>query len=262
MFFGEMTMKKVLIAALLAGMSLSASAAQTIRFATEASYPPFELVDANNKIVGFDIDLAKELCKRINTQCTFVENPLDALIPSLKAKKIDAIMSSLSITEKRQQEIAFTDKLYAADSRLVVKKGSPVTPDLATLKGKRVGVLQGTTQETYGNEHWAPKGIEIVSYQGQDNIYSDLTAGRIDAAFQDEVAASEGFLKQPIGKDYQFGGPSIKDEKLFGVGTGMGLRKEDNELREALNKAFAEMRKDGTYDKLAKKYFDFNVYGE
>ncbi len=161
-------------------------------------------------------------------------------------------MSSLSITEKRQQEIAFTDKLYAADSRLVVKKGSPVTPDLATLKGKRVGVLQGTTQETYGNEHWAPKGIEIVSYQGQDNIYSDLTAGRIDAAFQDEVAASEGFLKQPIGKDYQFGGPSIKDEKLFGVGTGMGLRKEDNELREALNKAFAEMRKDGTYDKLAK----------
>lgn len=75
-------------------------------------------------MVGFDIDLAKELCKRINTQCTFIENPLDALIPSLKAKKIDAIMSSLSITEKRQQEIAFTDKLYAADSRLVVKKAA------------------------------------------------------------------------------------------------------------------------------------------
>ncbi|STW80152.1 Histidine ABC transporter [Klebsiella michiganensis] len=83
------------------------------------------------ELVGFDIDLAKELCKRINTQCTFIENPLDALIPSLKAKKIDAIMSSLSITEKRQQEIAFTDKLYAADSRLVVKKGSDITPDLA-----------------------------------------------------------------------------------------------------------------------------------
>lgn len=63
------------------------------------------------------------------------------------------------------------------------------------------------------------------------------------------------------GKDYKFGGPSVKDEKLFGVGTGMGLRKEDNELREALNKAFAEMRADGTYEKLAKKYFDFDVYG-
>ncbi len=157
--------------------------------------------------------------------------------------------------------VAFTDKLYAADSRLVVAKNSDIQPTVESLKGKRVGVLQGTTQETFGNEHWAPKGIEIVSYQGQDNIYSDLTAGRIDAAFQDEVAASEGFLKQPVGKDYKFGGPSVKDEKLFGVGTGMGLRKEDNELREALNKAFAEMRADGTYEKLAKKYFDFDVYG-
>lgn len=76
-------------------------------------------------------------------------------------------MSSLSITEKRQQEIAFTDKLYAADSRLVVKKGSPVTPNLATLKGKRVGVLQGTTQETYGNEHWAPKVSKLSPIRGR-----------------------------------------------------------------------------------------------
>ncbi|EOV0608317.1 histidine ABC transporter substrate-binding protein HisJ [Cronobacter sakazakii] len=260
-------MKKRLLALSL-GLALSsisgafAAIPQHLRIGTDPTYAPFESKNAQGELVGFDIDLAKELCKRIQTQCSFTEQPLDALIPSLKAKKIDTIMSSLSITEKRQQEIAFTDKLYAADSRLVVAKGSPIQPTLESLKGKRVGVLQGTTQETYGNEHWAPKGVEIVSYQGQDNIYSDLTAGRIDAAFQDEVAASEGFLKQPVGKGYQFGGPSIKDEKLFGVGTGMGIRKEDNELREALNKAFADMRADGTYEKLAKKYFDFNVYGD
>lgn len=257
--------KSILALSLLVGISAAASSyaalPETVRIGTDTTYAPFSSKDAKGDFVGFDIDLAKELCKRINTQCTFVENPLDALIPSLKAKKIDAIMSSLSITEKRQQEIAFTDKLYAADSRLVVAKNSDIQPTVDSLKGKRVGVLQGTTQETFGNEYWAPKGIEIVSYQGQDNIYSDLTAGRIDAAFQDEVAASEGFLKQPVGKDYKFGGPSVKDEKLFGVGTGMGLRKDDNELREALNKAFAEMRADGTYEKLAKKYFDFDVYG-
>ncbi|WP_049068803.1 histidine ABC transporter substrate-binding protein HisJ [Escherichia coli] len=259
-------MKKLVLSLSLVLAFSSATAAfaaipQNIRIGTDPTYAPFESKNSQGELVGFDIDLAKELCKRINTQCTFVENPLDALIPSLKAKKIDAIMSSLSITEKRQQEIAFTDKLYAADSRLVVAKNSDIQPTVESLKGKRIGALQGTTQETFGNEHWAPKGIEIVSYQGQDNIYSDLTAGRIDAAFQDEVAASEGFLKQPVGKDYKFGGPSVKDEKLFGVGTGMGLRKEDNELREALNKAFAEMRADGTYEKLAKKYFDFDVYG-
>ena len=259
-------MKKLVLSLSLVLAFSSATAAfaaipQNIRIGTDPTYAPLESKNSQGELVGFDIDLAKELCKRINTQCTFVENPLDALIPSLKAKKIDAIMSSLSITEKRQQEIAFTDKLYAADSRLVVAKNSDIQPTVESRKGKRVGGLQGTTQETFGNEHWAPKGIEIVSYQGQDNIYSDLTAGRIDAAFQDEVAASEGFLKQPVGKDYKFGGPSVKDEKLFGVGTGMGLRKEDNELREALNKAFAEMRADGTYEKLAKKYFDFDVYG-
>ncbi len=139
---------------------------QKIRIGTDPTYAPFESKNAKGELVGFDIDLANELCKRIKAQCTYVENPLDALIPSLKAKKIDVIMSSLSITEKRQQEIAFTDKLYAADSRLVVAKSSDIQPTLESLKGKRVGVLQGTTQETYGNEHWAPKGIEIVSYRG------------------------------------------------------------------------------------------------
>ena len=257
--------KTVLALSLLVGLSAAAGSyaalPQTVRIGTDATYAPFSSKDAKGDFVGFDIDLGNEMCKRIAVKCTWVGSDFDALIPSLKAKKIDAIISSLSITEKRQQEIAFTDKLYAADSRLVVAKSSDIQPILESLKGKRVGVLQGTTQETFGNEHWAPKGIEIVSYQGQENIYADLTAGRIDAAFQDEVAASEGFLKQPVGKDYKFGGPSIKDEKLFGVGTGMGLRKEDNELREALNKAFAEMRADGTYEKLAKKYFDFDVYG-
>ena len=257
--------KTVLALSLLVGLSAAAGSyaalPQTVRIGTDATYAPFSSKDAKGDFVGFDIDLGNEMCKRIAVKCTWVGSDFDALIPSLKAKKIDAIISSLSITEKRQQEIAFSDKLYAADSRLVVAKASDIQPTLESLKGKRVGVLQGTTQETYGNEHWAPKGIEIVSYQGQENIYADLTAGRIDAAFQDEVAASEGFLKTPVGKDYKFGGPSIKDVKLFGVGTGMGLRKEDNELREALNKAFAEMRADGTYDKLAKKYFDFNVYG-
>ncbi|VED48216.1 Lysine-arginine-ornithine-binding periplasmic protein precursor (TC 3.A.1.3.1) [Raoultella terrigena] len=186
----------------------------------------------------------------------------DSLIPSLKAKKIDAIISSLSITEKRQQEIAFSDKLYAADSRLIAPKGSSIQPTLESLKGKHVGVLQGSTQESYGNERWRSKGVDVVAYQNQDLIYSDLAAGRLDAALQDEVAASEGFLKQPAGKDFAFAGPSVKDKQFFGDGTGIGLRKADGELKAAFDKALGEMRKDGTYDKMAKKYFDFNVYGD
>ncbi|PZZ95783.1 lysine/arginine/ornithine ABC transporter substrate-binding protein ArgT [Klebsiella pneumoniae] len=258
--------KPILALSLLVGMSSTASVfaalPQSIRIGTDATYAPFSSKDAKGDFVGFDIDLGNELCSRIKVKCTWVGSDFDSLIPSLKAKKIDAIISSLSITEKRQQEIAFSDKLYAADSRLIAAKGSPIQPTLEALKGKHVGVLQGSTQEAYANDRWRSQGVDVVAYQNQDLIYSDLAAGRLDAALQDEVAASEGFLKQPAGKDFAFAGPSVKDKKYFGDGTGIGLRKDDAELKAAFDKALGEMRKDGTYDKMAKKYFDFNVYGD
>lgn len=250
-----------LLLALSSASSAFAAAPKTLRIGTDPTYAPFESKNAQGQLAGFDIDLANEICKRMATKCTYVESDFDALIPSLKAKKIDAIISSLSITEKRQQEIAFSEKLYAANARLIAPEGSKIMPTVESLKGKTIGLLQGTTQETYANENWRPKGINVTPYANQDLVYQDLTAGRIDAAFQDEVAASEGFLKQPAGKDYAFAGPAVKDEKIFGVGTGMGMRKDDADLKAAIDKAFDEIRKDGTYDKLAKKYFDFDVYG-
>ncbi|MFH2934801.1 lysine/arginine/ornithine ABC transporter substrate-binding protein ArgT [Citrobacter freundii] len=255
--------KTVLALSLLVGLSATAASyaalPQTVRIGTDTTYAPFSSKDAKGDFVGFDIDLGNE---RMQIKCTWVASDFDALIPSLKAKKIDAIISSLSITEKRQQEIAFSDKLYAADSRLIAAKGSPIKPTLDSLKGKHVGVLQGSTQEAYANDNWRSKGVDVVAYANQDLIYSDLTAGRLDAALQDEVAASEGFLKQPAGKDYDFAGPSVKDKKYFGDGTGIGLRKDDTELKAAFDKALGELRKDGTYDKMASKYFNFNVYGD
>ncbi len=145
-----------------------------------------------------------------------VASDFDALIPSLKAKKIDAIISSLSITDKRQQEIAFSDKLYAADSRLIAAKGSPIQPTVDSLKGKHVGVLQGSTRGKHTLTRpgvakawmWWPMPTRIW-------FIPDLAAGRLDAALQDEVAASEGFLKQPAGKDFAFAGSSVKDKKIL-----------------------------------------------
>lgn len=241
--------------------SVFAAIPQTLRIGTDPTYAPFESKNSDGQIVGFDIDLANNICQRIHTKCVFVEGDFDSLIPSLKAQKIDAIISALSITPKREEQIAFSDKLYAANARLVAVKGSALQPTVASLKGKSIGVEQGTTQETYANQYWRPKGVNVISYATQDQAYQDLNAGRIDAAFQDEVQAGEGFLKSPVGKGYAFAGPAVKDEKIFGVGTGMGLRKGDTELKTAVDKAFEAMRKDGTYDKLAKKYFDFNVYG-
>lgn len=158
--------KSILALSLLVGLSAAASSyaalPETVRIGTDTTYAPFSSKDAKGDFVGFDIDLGNEMCKRMQVKCTWVASDFDALIPSLKAKKIDAIISSLSITDKRQQEIAFSDKLYAADSRLIAAKGSPIQPTLDSLKGKHVGVLQGSTQEAYANDNWRSKGVDVV----------------------------------------------------------------------------------------------------
>ena len=260
-------MKKTILAlSLLVGMSSTASVfaalPQSIRIGTDATYAPFSSKDAKGDFVGFDIDLGNEMCKRLKAKCEWVESDFDGLIPSLKAKKIDAILSAMSITDQRKQEIDFTNKLYGTPARLVAAKGSGIQPTAEALQGKRVGVMQGTTAETYAKDNWQAKGVELVPYQNQDLVYADLVSGRIDAAFQDAVTAGESFLNKPQGEQFEYAGAEINDVKYFGVGAGIGVRKEDGALKDALNKTLADMRKDGTYDKLAKKYFKFNIYGE
>lgn len=230
-------MNKLLKAAcMLAVSTVFAANAQDLRLGVEPGYAPFEVKTPEGKLAGFDIDLGNELCKRIAANCTWVEGEFDGLIPSLKAKKIDAILSSMSITEQRQKENDFTDKMYGTPARLVAASGSKLLPTVGALQGKHVGVFQGTTAETYAKELWATKGIDVVSYQSQDQVYADLVNGRLDAAFQDAVAANEGFIKQPQGKGFAFAGPEVTDVKYFGVGAGIGLRKADTALKAQLNK--------------------------
>ena len=259
-------MKKmgVLLFAVMMGLAGAATAKEwkTIRFGLEAGYAPFEYKMPDGSIAGFDIDIGNELCKRISAKCIWVENDFDSLIPALKAKKFDAILSSMSMTEQRMQEIEFSDKVYNSPTRMIAKAGSPLLPTPESLKGKRVGVQQGTMQESYAKALWAPKGVEVVSYQSQELVYPDLISGRLDAGFQDSVAASDGFLKKPQGKGYAFAGPEVFDAKLLGTGTGIGMRKGDKDLKKLINKALAAMIKDGSYDKIAKKFFDFDIYGK
>jgi histidine transport system substrate-binding protein len=255
-------MKKLAVCLMLSLASVGASAKdwKVIRFGVDASYAPFESKAADGKLVGFDVDLGNAICEKLKAKCVWVENDFDGMIPALKAKKFDGILSSLSITEKRAQQIAFTDKLFNAPVRMVAKKGSNLLPTVESLKGKRVGVEQGSTQETYAKEYWEPKGVSVVPYQNQSLVLADLGSGRLDAALQDAVQADIGFLKTPQGRDFAFAGPELKDTKTLGTGTAIGLRKEDNDLRLQVNKALADIHKDGTFDRLAKKYFSFDIY--
>lgn len=256
-------MKKLLLPLIFTALTTSSMsfAAQTLRLGVEPGYAPFEIKKPDGTLAGFDIDLGHEICQRISVQCTWVESDFDALIPSLKAKKIDAILSSMSITPERLKEIAFTNKIYGTPARLVGKKESKLQPTASSLKGHRVGVFQGTTAETYAKAQWQGKGVDVVTYQSQDLVYADLVNGRLDVAFQDAVTAEAGFLKLPVGKRFAFNGPEINDEAYFGVGAGIGLRHEDSELKAKMDQAISSMLEDGTYAKIASKYFDFDIYG-
>ncbi|CAG9236687.1 histidine ABC transporter periplasmic binding protein [Paraburkholderia caribensis] len=256
---------KMIIAALCVACVPLAAAADTIkqiRFGVDSSYPPFESKTPSGELEGFDIDLGNAICAKLNAKCVWVENSFDGMIPALQARKFDAINSSMSKNEQRLKVIDFTSKLYAPIEALVVKKGSPLVATAESLKGKRVGVLQGSTQETYARKYWGDKGVDIIPYQTQDLIWPDLIAGRVDAAMAFAPQADAGFLKTPPGRDFTFAkGPEIKDLSIFGPGVSIGVRKEDTALRDAINGAIDSLRKDGTYDKIAKKYFNFDIYG-
>ncbi|WDD93546.1 ABC transporter substrate-binding protein [Burkholderia sp. FERM BP-3421] len=232
-----------------------------VRFGVDASYAPFASKRADGGLVGFDIDLGNQICARLKAKCVWVENDFDGMIPALKAKKFDGVLSSMSITPKRAEQIDFSDRLYKEPRRLVAKKGSGLLPTPESLAGKVVGVEQGSTEETYAKTYWEPKGVKVMSYQNQDQVYTDLLSGRLDGALQDEVQADIAFLKTPRGAGFQLVGAELVDEKILGSGTGIGLRKEDVDLRVKINKAIADMLKDGTYKSLEKKYFDFDIYG-
>src|ERR1700761_6106128 len=234
----------------------------TVRFGVDASYPPFESKATDGKLMGFDIDLGNEICRRLNARCVWVENSFDGMIPALKGRKFDGVLSTMSMTPARQAQIAFSSKVFRIPTRLVAKKGSGLEPTPEALKGKHIGVEQGTIQETYAKTYWEPAGAVIVPYQDQDLVYSDLIADRIDASLQNAVQADVGFLRTPRGKDFVFAGNPLYDAKTLGSGTAIGLRKEDADLKEKIDKAIADMRADGTYDRIAKKYFDFDVYGQ
>ena len=255
---------KIVCCIVFLNLSLSSQAAlsKSVKIGSDTSYPPFDYIDENGKITGFNIEITKALCEKANLKCIFQTTDFDALIPSLLSRKIDVISSSLMMTEKRKKQIAFSDEIFATQSRLITKKGTNIMPTIASLKGKRVGIEQGTSQEHFANEVWRPNGVTIVPYQNQLQVFSDLAAGRLDAALQDEVTGSYAFLKQPQGKGFIFAGDALTDKKYFDVGVGLGFRKKDNELREAFNHALVKILADGTYQKINDKYFDFDVYNK
>jgi octopine/nopaline transport system substrate-binding protein len=276
-----MKLVKTVVAVLaMAGMALGATAAaqtKKIKVATEGAYAPWNFVNAQGKLEGFELDLGAELCKRAKLECEFVAQDWDGIVPSLLAKKYDAIMAGMNITSKRLETINFSIPYAAGPHGFMALKGSPLakmpggeynlTKDLAGaekaieelkphLKGKVLGVQVATTNLAWAEKYF--KGVaEIREYKTTEQHDLDLAAGRIDGIFaaHSSIAAT---MEKPEFKDMKIVGAGMGGEVL-GVGVAVGMRKADAELKKLFDDAINGAIKDGTIEKLTAKWFKIKM---
>ena len=235
-------------------------------------YPPFASQDSAGKWVGFEVDLMNAVCEAIKAKCELVPIAWDGIIPALNEKKIDVIWASMSITPERKQVIDFTNKYYNSPAEIIgpksdgVKIGIIDDPDgkggkianPADAKGKIIGVQTSTIHANYIQKYFG-KDAEVKVYDTQDNANADLVAGRVDLVMADSVALSD-FLKSDQGKKMEVK-VIIPENPLLGEGVGGGLRKGDDALKAKLNDGIKAVRDSGKYNEIAKKYFDFDIFG-
>ncbi|MEM7169416.1 MAG: transporter substrate-binding domain-containing protein [Pseudomonadota bacterium] len=237
----------------------SAKADDVLRVATEGAYPPFNWIDSDGSVKGFDVDMTYALCEKIGRECELVVQDWEGMIPGLLAKKYDIIIASMSITDERKKKVDFTGKYYQTPDRFVARKGSGLEVTAEGLNGKRIGVQRATTQHCYLDKFHSD--AEIVLYAVQEDGYSDLASGRIVAYVADGIQIEEALLKSEGGDDFELIGSVLDDAGCLGEGAGIALRKGNEELRDQLTQAIQDMRADGTYKSINDKYFSFDVYG-
>lgn len=243
----------------MAAGSVLAKEYKELRFGVDPSYAPFESKAADGSLVGFDIDLGNAICAELKVKCKWVESDFDGMVPGLKANKFDGVISSMTVTPAREKVIDFSSELFSGPTSLVYKKGSGLSADTASLKGKTVGYEQGTIQEAYAKAVLDKAGVKTQAYANQDQVYADLISGRLDASVQDMLQAELGFLKSPQGAGYEIS--AAIDDPLLPSKTAVGINKGNQALQTLLNKGIKALHDDGTYAKIQQKHFgDLNLY--
>ena len=250
-------MKQVIRFASACALVIAASSAwaDTLTIATEGAYPPFNTINSDGKVSGFDVDITRALCERMQAQCTIVAQDWDGIIPGLMAKKYDAIVASMIVTDERKKKIAFTNHYYRTPLSIAVPNDSDITDPQTNFKGRTIGAQGAATQGIYAEDHYETAGAKLNLYPTLDEANSELKSGRVDAVIADKFpllewvkTASDGCCK------------IIGDVDGTLADAAIAVRQNDNALRERFNKALDEIVADGTYKKISSKYFDFDIY--
>ena len=253
-----MNIRKTFLITALAWILAAATPATAadLRIGVEGAYPPFSSVDANGKLVGFDIDIARALCAEMQVECELVQQDWDGIIPALNAKKYDAIIASMSATEERRNEVDFTERYYKTGVKFARKKGSGIRVSYKRLAGKVVGVQGGTVADNFLTNEFA--GAEIKRYNEQTGAYADMQAGRLDLLLADELVIAD-WVKE--NDDYELTGQTYTNSKYFDD-IAIAVRIGETQLRDRLSAAIKAIRENGKYQAINDKYFDSDIYGK
>jgi octopine/nopaline transport system substrate-binding protein len=269
----------ILSATLATGASAQGKKWETVKIATEGAYAPWNFSTPQGKLDGFEVELANDLCKRMNVKCEIVAQDWDGIIPALQAGKYDAIMAGMNITPKREEVIQFSRVYAAGPHGWGAMKDSPLTKLAGTgevlhlekeaeaakkmieswkpvLKGKTIGV-QGSTTNSAFLEKYLKDTIQIREYKTTEQHDLDLAAGRIDGIFAAHSSIS-ATMEKPEFKDMKIVGAGLGGEVL-GVGVAVGMRKSDTELKKMFDDAINAAIKDGTIEKLTAKWFKIKM---
>lgn len=263
-------MKKLAVALILGTLAMSASAKdwKEVRLASEGAYAPFNTLATDGSLAGLDIDVGNAICAEMKLKCVWVKQEWDGMIPALLARKFDAIIASMSVTAERKAKVDFTHKYYSSPLVLVGKSGSPLKPDVASLKGKKVGVQRGTIMDNYATKFFGKQGVTVTRYAKVEESYADLKSGRLDAVLAEYFEIKLGFLAGDDGKGFAVLGDKIygntpEEKAVIGEGIAIAIRKQDKDLTETFNKGIDAIRANGTYDKIVQKYFgNEDIYGK
>jgi len=277
--------KKTILTVLASLLIIGNVSAETIKIGTEGAYPPWNSKDASGNLIGFEVELAEELCKIMKYECTIVEQDWDGMIPALVMRKFDAIMAGMSITDERKKTITFSQGYADEVASLAVMKGSSLegmdTPEginlslggsdvkkalktlTGALAGKTVCTQTGTIHQNF-LESGDVGSVNVRTYKTQDEVNLDLTSGRCDVALAAAVAFTDYADKS--GKPVVLVGPTFSGG-AFGNGVGVGIRqasdsaigKRDAKILKDFNKAINKARKQGIISKLAIKHFGFDA---
>ena len=224
--------------------------AETLRFATEATYPPFEYFDDNGELQGFDIDIARAICKELAVTCSITHQAFSSLIPSLQMGKFDALIAALGATPERAKEVAFSDSYYTPSASFVSFKNRHY--NLADLKNKIVGVQGGSIFRDY-LVHYYNNAMDIKFYASIQDAFLDLSVGRLDAVLADTPIANNYVQLDP--SRFTIVEHPIEDKDYFGSGYAIAVKKSNTSLLQRINTALQTIKHNGVYDQLVKKYF-------